>query len=34
MHEDYIKSRENSFHFGCEYIKVSNDKLSGELEKL
>ncbi len=28
MHEDYIKPQENSSHFGCEYIKISNDSIS------
>jgi beta-galactosidase len=27
MHEDYIKPQENSSHMGCEYVKISNDKL-------
>ena len=35
MHEDYIKPQENSSHFGCEYVKISNGKqlLTVESEK-
>ena len=32
MHEDYIKPQENSSHFGCEYVKIGNDKLCLKIE--
>jgi beta-galactosidase len=32
MHEDYIKPQENSSHFGCEYVKIRNDKLGLKFE--
>jgi beta-galactosidase len=32
MHEDYIKPQENSSHFGCEYVKIENDKLCLKIE--
>lgn len=32
MHEDYIKPQENSSHFGCEYVKIGNDKLCLKFE--
>jgi beta-galactosidase len=35
MHEDYIKPQENSSHYGCEYVKISNgtQSLTVEAEK-
>lgn len=27
MHEDYIKPQENSSHWGCEYVRIGNNKL-------
>jgi len=32
MHEDYIKPQENSSHFGCEHVKIGNDKLCLKIE--
>lgn len=28
MHEDYIQPQENSSHFGCKYVQVSNGEVS------
>lgn len=32
MHEDYIKPQENSSHFGCEFVKIANEKLSVKVQ--
>jgi beta-galactosidase len=32
MHEDYIKPQENSSHYGCEYVQISNGKQSLKVE--
>lgn len=32
MHEDYIKPQENSSHFGCEYLQISNSTLRVQVQ--